>query len=54
MQATLALSFARVLEGKAHRLSFHNRMRAADGREWPFAAGDLFLPWRRAVSWPLV
>ena len=38
MQATLALTFAPVLGGKAHRLSLSNRMRAADGREWPFAA----------------
>ena len=43
MQATLALSFAPVLEGRAYRLSFSNRMRAADGREWPFAAEATYL-----------
>lgn len=43
MEATLALTFAPALEGKAHRLSFSNRMRAADGREWPFAAEAIYL-----------
>lgn len=43
MRATLALSFAPVLEGKAYRLSFSSRMRAADGREWPFAAEATYL-----------
>ena len=43
MDATLALTFAPALEGSAHRLSFSNRMRAADGREWPFAAEAVYL-----------
>ena len=43
MDATLALTFAPALEGKAHRLSFSNRMRAADGREWSFAAEAIYL-----------
>lgn len=43
MAATLTLAFAPALGGRAHRLSFDNRMRAADGREWPFAAEAVYL-----------
>lgn len=43
MAATLTLAFAPALGGRAHRLSFDNRMRGADGREWPFAAEAVYL-----------
>lgn len=43
MAAELALEFQPALGGQAHRLSFQNRMRAADGKEWPFAAEAFYL-----------
>lgn len=43
MAATPVLAFAPALGGRAHRLSFDNRMRGADGRERPFAAEAVYL-----------
>lgn len=43
MAAQLTLHFQPALDGQAHRLSFRNRMRAADGKEWPFAAEAFYL-----------
>lgn len=43
MKADVALEFRPALDGRAHHLAFSNRMRAGDGREWPFRAEAFYL-----------
>ncbi len=43
MAAQIELQFRPALDGRGHHLDFRNRMRAADGKEWPFAAEALYL-----------
>ena len=43
MAANIELEFREALDGRGHHLSFFNRMRAADGKTWPFRAEAFYL-----------
>jgi hypothetical protein len=43
MAAQIELQFRPALDGRGHHLSFSSRMRAKDGKQWPFAAEAFYL-----------
>ncbi len=43
MAASVELEFRPALEGRAHHLAFHNRMRMPDASVWPFRAEAFYL-----------
>lgn len=43
MAANIELEFRPALDGRGHHLAFFNRMRAADGKTWPFRAEAFYL-----------
>lgn len=43
MAANIELEFRDALDGRGRHLAFFNRMRAADGKEWPFRAEAFYL-----------